>query len=344
MTKPRPITILHPKRTTIATVVLFFCLTLSPTPASEKLTLYAFEQPHMGTLFRIKLYADSKENAQIAATAAFNRIADLDAKLSDYIPDSELKQLGAAPPNQAVPLSVDLFNVLEAALNFAESTDGRFDPTIGYASNLWRRSLRKGILPTPEQLADAKSHSGHHNLALDHENRSATLKIEGMFLDLGGIAKGFAADEALKILNEHNITRAAVAAGGDIRTGDPPPHAPDGWKIPVLGIDRNAEIVTTTVHLKNAAISTSGDREQFVEIDGTQYAHIIDPKTGLGLTHRVTASVIAPTATQSDALATTLCIVGNLDLDLPDATHALLITRDTDGRDQVARTDGFPSS
>ncbi|MEM8953945.1 MAG: FAD:protein FMN transferase [Verrucomicrobiota bacterium] len=296
----------------------------------------------MGTLFRIKLYAQSKKSAQVAATAAFQRIEELNSKLSDYLPQSELNQLAASPSNKPIPVSIDLYNVLDAALTLAKTTNGSFDPTIGYASNLWRRSLRKGLIPSATQIVDAKKHSGYQNVTLDAENNSATLRIEGMFFDLGGIAKGFAADEALKVLAKHHITRAAIAAGGDVRVGAPPPHSPEGWEIPVLGMNRTEEEIITTVMLKNGAISTSGDREQFVEIDGTQYAHIINPNTGLGLTHRVTATVIAPTATQSDALATALCILGRLNIDLPDDTYALLITHDSDGTEREQRSPGFP--
>jgi thiamine biosynthesis lipoprotein len=320
---------------------------LEVTPAvaeDHDLTLYAFEQPHMGTLFRIKLYADSKQEAQVAATAAFNRIDDLNQKLSDYLPQSELNQLAASPANKPVKLSDDLFTVLNQALHTAHFFEGAFDPTIGYSINLWRRSVRKKILPTPQQLADAQARSGYKNLVLDPHSQTATLKIEGMFLDLGGIAKGFAADAAIAVLTEHGITRAAIAAGGDIRLGDPPPDSPQGWKIPVLGMDRDEESITTNVRLKNAAISTSGDREQFVEIDGAQYSHIVNPVTGLGLTRRITATVIAPNATTSDSYATTLCILGpNHHYTLPLDTHSLIITLDKEGKDHVYPSPKFPT-
>jgi thiamine biosynthesis lipoprotein len=347
----------------LALAVSFPLLGVTTAVAEDhELTLYAFEQPHMGTLFRIKLYAESKQDAQIAATAAFNRINDLNQKLSDYLPQSELNQLIENPLNSPVPVSPDLRKILSQSIDLAEKTEGAFDPTVGYYTNLWRRAVRKQKLPTPDQLADARKNTGYKLLEIITDNRPritrdqsgkvteleelaffVVLKTDGLFLDLGGIAKGYAADEALKILQNHNITRAAVAAGGDIRVGDPPPDSPHGWEIPILGMNRDEESITATIHLKNAAISTSGDREQFVDIDGIQYSHIVDPRTGLGLTHRITATVIAPTATQSDSLATTLCILGPGILKLDPDVHSLVITRDDQGHDHSHRSPGFPT-
>jgi thiamine biosynthesis lipoprotein len=315
------------------------------TPAvadDHDLTLYAFEQPHMGTLFRIKLYAESKKEAQIAATAAYKRIDALNSKLSDYLPNSELNQLSKSPAGVPLKLSDDLYAVLKAALQVATTYEGAFDPTIGYATNLWRRSVRKQALPTPEQLDTAQARSGYRNLTLDPQAQSATLAIEGMLFDLGGIAKGFAADAALEVLHAHGISRAAVAAGGDIRLGNAPPDSPDGWEIPVLAMDRNEESHPVTLQHKNAAVSTSGDREQFVEINGRQYSHIVDPRIGLGLSRRITATVIAPTATESDSLATTLCILGPEAVFSDPNLHCLIITRDAEGKDQFHYSPGFP--
>jgi thiamine biosynthesis lipoprotein len=124
-----------------------------------------------------------------------------------------------------------------------------------------------------------------------------------MILDLGGIAKGYACDRALAALNELRITRALIDTGGGMALGDPPPDKP-GWRIGMLG-DSSRVLV-----LKNCGVSTSGDVEQFVEIDGKRYSHIIDPATGLGLTNQAMATVIAPTGLISDALDTPICILG----------------------------------
>ena len=320
---------------------------LGATPASAaapSLTLYAFEQPHMGTLFRIKLYAPSKQEAQVAATAAFNRINELNQKLSDYLPHSELNQLAASPSQQTSQTQQRPLCRPQQGASYRPGLRRRLRPHHRLLHQPLATLCPQKNSPHPATTRRRPSPLRIPNLVLDPLSQTATLKVEGMFLDLGGIAKGFAADAALDVLQKHGITRAAIAAGGDIRLGEPPPDSPQGWEIPVLGMDRDEEAVTTKVHLKNAAISTSGDREQFVEIDGTQYSHIVNPGTGLGLTRRITATVIAPNATTSDSYATTLCILGPAALPLEPGIEALILTRNPQGTDTLTRSPGFPRS
>ena len=131
----------------------------------------------------------------------------------------------------------------------------------------------------------------------------------GMLLDLGGIAKGYAADAALAVLRQHGITRALVAAGGDIAVGDAPPDA-QGWKVGIAPLKKPDAAPEHYLLLKNAGVSTAGDSEQFVEIAGKRYSHIIDPKTGIGLVGRRSVTVVAPNATISDGMDTGLCVLG----------------------------------
>ncbi len=302
----------------------------------------------MGTLFKIKLYAADLDSAREAATAAFDRIEQLDRTCSDYLPGSELNALEAGPHRAPIAISEDLYKVLEAALDLARATGGAFDPTLGHFTNLWRRSTRKGILPTPEQLDEVRAQSGYQHLKLERlDNKpTATLLIDGLVLDLGGIAKGYAADEAFAVLKKHGLTRTAVAAGGDIRVGVPPPDA-EGWEIPVLAPDRDEETFLTTVTLANAAVSSSGNREQFVELGGISYSHIVDPRTGLGLTHAIAATVNAPPATLSHSHATAHCVLGpEADIALAEKTpgmEGLVVTTGEDGEEKRLVTTGFPA-
>jgi thiamine biosynthesis lipoprotein len=263
----------------------------------------------MGTLFTITLYSPDKTNAQLAARAAFERIAALDTVMSDYQADSELMKLCEQPAGKPVPVSADLFEVLEKAQRFSELSDGAFDITVSPFVRLWRFARKKKTLPTSAELAEAARTVGFKKLQLDRKSRTVTLLTPGMRLDLGGIAKGFAADQALRVLRDHGINRALVAASGDIALGDPPPDA-KGWKTGITAIDVRTNDASRTFVLRNAGISTSGDTEQSVEIDGIRYSHIVDPGTGLGLTHRIQVTVIAPDATTTDALATALCVLG----------------------------------
>ena len=144
---------------------------------------------------------------------------------------------------------------------------------------------------------------------MDSRNRTVTLLRPNMRLDLGGIAKGYAADAALKILKKRGMPRALVAASGDLAIGDPPPGE-DGWKIGVTSIDTHGNESAESLVLRNAGVSTSGDTEQAIEINGVRYSHILDPATGLGLTNRIQVTIVAPNATTSDGLATACCILG----------------------------------
>ena len=275
---------------------------------ADGLKRYEFEQPHMGTLFKITLYASNESSARIASDAAFSKVASLDRIMTDYDVESELMRLCRQPINTPVQVSEDLFTVLEESLRIARASDGAFDPTIGPVIRLWRRARRQGILPTPEQIQHAQNSVGWQKLILDASTRTVTLLALDMQLDLGGIAKGYAADKALAVLRENGITRALVAASGDIAAGDPPPGS-RGWRVSI-GTPYSSNALSKTFLLNNAAVSTSGDTEQFVVIGGKRYSHIVDPHTGIGLTNQLQVSVWARHATLSDAFATTVCVLG----------------------------------
>jgi thiamine biosynthesis lipoprotein len=264
---------------------------------------FEFSEPHMGTVFRIVLYAEDEAAARKAATAAFQRVAQLDAALSDYKDDSELMRLPlAGQVSQPVPVSDDLYRVLVTAQEIAARTGGAFDVTVGPLVRLWRRARRTGELPDPESLAQARQLTGYTMLRIDPKTRSVLLKRRGMLLDLGGIAKGYAAQEALAVLGRHGIHSALVAAGGDIVTGEPPPGEP-GWRVGV------GSPPSQYLSLHHAAVSTSGDAEQHVEIGGVRYSHIVDPRTGLGVTGRSSVTVVAPEGALADALATAASVL-----------------------------------
>lgn len=274
----------------------------------DSLERFEFEEPHMGTLFHLTLYAPSQAAAESASAAAFARIAQLNNLLTDYDPESELMRLCQQPAGTAVRVSPELFTILAEARRIAEISGGTFDPTIGPVVRLWRRARRTEVLPTPTQLAVARSRVGWQKISLNPDQQTVTLLTNDMQLDLGGIAKGYAADEALRVLREQGITRALVAASGDIAAGDPPPGQ-TGWRVSI-GTPFQREGVERTLNLANAAVSTSGDSEQFVIIGGIRYSHIVDPRTGVGLTNRCQVSVVATRAMETDALATAISILG----------------------------------
>ncbi len=271
---------------------------------------FEFTQPQMGLPFRIVLHAPDAATAEAAAKAAFARIAQLNDILSDYDTDSELSRLSrTAGEGRAIPVSADLWRMLQRSQAMARQTDGAFDVTVGPCVNLWRKARREKELPRADLLQAAKERVGWKKLELDSRNQTAKLRVPDMRLDLGAIAKGYAVDEALKVLRHHGVTKALVAGGGDMAVGDPPPGK-SGWRIELAPPDVANAPPARFVSLANAALATSGDLFQHVEIDGRRYSHIVDPRTGMGLIDHSLVAVIAPDCTTADSLATAVSVLG----------------------------------
>lgn len=260
---------------------------------------FEFTQLHMGVAARIVLYAQDEPSAASAAAAAFSRIAALDSALTDYRTDSELMRLCEAAGGPPVHVSDDLFILLQRAAAISEASDGAFDISIGPVVRLWREARATSRPPDPEALARAKSLVNHRNIILDPRRRTAQLLQPGMQLDLGGIAKGYAAQEGVKALRARGHARALVALAGDIALGDPPPGK-RAWSVAIA----SGPSAAPAIHLANTCISTSGDAEQHIDIDGVRYSHIINPATGKGSTQKVQITTISPDGAVADALAT----------------------------------------
>lgn len=268
----------------------------------------------MGLPVRILLHAPDERRAESAARAAFARIAKLDAMMSDYKPDSELRRLG--DEGQAwTPVSPDLLEVLTTAIAVARATDGAFDPTAGPLVALWRETRKTGRLPAPAAIEAARTSVGWTHVEIDRARGAVRLMKPGMQLDLGGIAKGYILGEALRVLRMSGLGRALVESGGDIVVGSGPPGLA-GWRIDAPSAD--ALFRGRASRLTNSALATSGSSEQFVEIDGVRYSHVIDPRTGMAVTSQVTARVIADDGATADALATALTVLG------PDGARQIL--------------------
>jgi len=275
---------------------------------------FTFERSLMGTQFTVVCHAEDADAAARAADAAFGIAEKMNATASDYLADSELSLLSSQSVGTPIRISEMLYDLLEHSRQLAEMTDGAFDPTLGPLTKLWRETRDDGRLPGSDMLESARAATGWRYFTLDPEMRTVTLHRENMAFDLGGVAKGYAADLMLESLADAGISRAMIVAGGDIRLGDPPPGR-GGWRVALQTFDpaRPDEVVT----LANAAVSTSGDLHQWVEVGGIRHSHIVDPATGLGLTRRIAASVIADQAKFSDPIATAACVLG------PDASDAL---------------------
>jgi thiamine biosynthesis lipoprotein len=273
-------------------------------PAPEPLERHEYSRTLMGTEARVVLYAPAERTAREAAEAAFERMSRLEDVMSDWRETSELSALGRAAGSASRPVSRDLFAVLVGARALAEASGGAFDPTVGPVVLLWREARRTGKPPAADRIDSARHLVGWRELELNPgPPPTARLARDGMRLDLGGIGKGFAAQEAVELLRARGLPRALVSLAGDVVCGDPPPGR-DGWDV---AIGAGGE----TVPLARAAISTSGDAEQFVEIGGVRHSHVVDPRTGLALTGSSWVTVTAPDGAVADALSTAASVLGD---------------------------------
>jgi FAD:protein FMN transferase len=324
----------------IALLVLIVCRHLAETEPT--LARYEFTEPQMGVPFKIVVYAPSDEAANRAAAAAYARVATLNTILSDYENDSELSRFSRGAPNaEPMKVSDDLWYVLSRSQELSKATDGAFDITVGPLVQLWRRARRQKELPRPDLLRRALAATGYRALELDPDRQTARLTRSNMRLDLGGIGVGYAVDEAMKVLRERGIRSAMIDASGDIAVSEAPPGR-TGWVIG-LSPDANGK-PTRLLSLANVALTSTSDEVQYVEIDGVRYSHIVDPKTGLGLTDRSSATVIAPDCTTADSYDTAIAVMGPIKgLKLVKATRGVeaIITRIENGKRVTVESRGF---
>jgi thiamine biosynthesis lipoprotein len=262
----------------------------------------------MGTEATVSVAGD-EALARDAARAAFARMHAIEAVLSDYRSDSEAMRL-ARVVGAAQPASEDLLRVLAVAAEVHELSDGGFDVTVGPLTALWREARRTGVAPSADALEDARRRSGAHLLALDRAAGAIAFAVEGMRLDFGGIGKGYAAQEALRTLEAHGAERAMVAIAGDIALGAPP-RGRAGWRVAIDMPDGSR----VTLALRDCCVSTSGDSEQWFELDGVRRSHVVDPRTGLGATSRTQVTVIGSDGAFVDALASAASILEPADAD-----------------------------
>ena len=318
-----------------------------PGPAAA--TRVSQTQRLMGVPWTITVYAASEAVGDAAIAAGFAEVARLERILSDYDPQSELSRLSAAAPTSAPkPVSDDLWRVLERAVEIRDATDGAFDPTVGPLTSLWRQARRSGRLPLAGKLAAAREAVGRETLRLAPDTRGVVLAQPAMRLDLGGIGMGYAVDRAVEVLNRHGMTSAMVDASGDIAVTAAPPGT-SGWRIAVAPLGPAGTAPGDTLEpllLTHAAVTTSGDAFQAVEIDGRRYSHIVDPRTGLGVAGLAAVTVVAPDCTTADAMATAASVLGpeqaaHVIAGLPGC--AARFVRQRDGQTHVSKTPRWPS-
>jgi thiamine biosynthesis lipoprotein len=301
-------------------VAIIFCLSLAIVSylgfaGKKRVKADSGYQLVMGTFARIVVVAKDNTTGTKCVEAGLAEIHRVDELMSDYIENSEISRINKEAAQRPVQVSETTYEVIQKSLEFSKLTDGSFDITVGPLVDIFHKLKEERVAPTPEQIAQAKAKVGFEKLILDDENKTVRFAVEGMRIDLGGIAKGYAVDKAIETARGLGAAGVMVDIGGDVRCLGAPPEGRDDWRIgledpnsAVEGMSGGGLVLTLTV--TDAAVATSGDYQQFVMIEGKRYSHIMNRKTGTSVEGLSSVTIIADNATDADALATSVTVMG----------------------------------
>lgn len=297
---------------TIAVAALSVAVAGAGGPAAQP-ALHRQARRLMGTLCEIQVYHADAAVAADATTAALDEMARVDGLLSNYIPDSELSVMNHTAATAPAVVSAELFGFVRHCRDFVERTHGAFDPTVGPLVRAWGFTTPAPARPSDEAVAAAKARSGFEKVRLDESAHTVAYAVPGMEIDPGGIGKGYAVDRAVEVLARAGIGAALVSAGGSTLYAIGRPPGRDGWRVAIAD-PADVETPVAIVALRDASISTSGVSYQSVRDAGRRFSHIFDPRTGEPVENMCQATVVAPTATDSDALSKAAFILSRADL------------------------------
>jgi thiamine biosynthesis lipoprotein len=260
----------------------------------------------MGTFATLTAIAPDETTAAAAVEAGYARLEDVNRLMSDYIAESEIGQLNQQPAGEPLSLSPETLRCLQRAIEVSHLSGGAFDVTCRPLVALWRASGREGRLPSEQDLADTRSHVGVDKITLNAEAGTAARTADGVQVDLGGIAKGYALDLAAEAMRNTGANSALVDVGGDVLAiGANAAGRP--WRVGIKHPFR--EGIYAVLELSDRAVATSGVQQRFYEIDGKRYSHIIDPRTGWPAEQAPSVTVIAADGLTADAWATVFSVL-----------------------------------
>jgi thiamine biosynthesis lipoprotein ApbE/Na+-translocating ferredoxin:NAD+ oxidoreductase RnfG subunit len=306
----------------------------------------------MGTIAEITAYGDNIETVRNAINLAFSEINRLDNLMSTYKEESEMSRVNREATKGPTTCDDELLNIIEDSLRYSALTDGAFDITVGPLMKLWQFRKSKGVNGRPnghaffvsqEELNAVMPAVSYKNIVIFPRKKRISFKNPHTQLDLGGIGKGYAVDRAFDVLKKNGITSACINFGGNIRVmGSPPGRG--GWKIAVQH-PRQKDAVLGYLELTNGAISTSGDYEKFLTINGKRYSHIIDPRNGKPVEGMMSVTLLAKTATQADVLSTSVFVMNLKEglklIEKLGGIEAILIYEGKDSRYHQKMSKGF---
>lgn len=253
----------------------------------------------------VDIRVDARNSEQLV-NQAFAEIERVEETLSRYINTSEVSTINSHA-GEWVEVSQITIELIKEALRIAELSDGAFDVTVGAVMDLWGFGTGQYKVPSEEEIAQALETVGYERVEIDESKRQVRIP-EGTVLDLGGIAKGFAVDEAAKFLRKNNVKRAIINAGGDIAAiGRRPDDTP--WRVGVQNPDNPSDI-RWILPLENSCVVTSGDYQRYFVYDDQKWHHIIDPRTGYPASELQSVTIITERATLADALSTAIFVLG----------------------------------
>ena len=260
----------------------------------------------MGTVIRVEVWHESADVRTQGIDSVLDEMERVNRLMSPYIEESQLSKINQYAHEGPVEIDQDLFDVIARSLQISDLSDGAFDITYASVGHLF--NYRKEVKPTKEEIEHAKSFVDYNNVILDKEQLTISFLKQGVKIDLGGIAKGFAVDRSIRLLKEHGIKHALVSAGGDTRLlGD---RRGRPWLVGIRDPENKAEVVVM-LPLEDEALSTSGDYERFFIEDGIKYHHIIQPTTGKSASEVRSVSILAQDSMTSDALSTSVFVMGS---------------------------------
>jgi thiamine biosynthesis lipoprotein len=264
----------------------------------------------MGSTFSIVLYGIDPDQMESAISAAFAEVRRLDDMLSNFLSASEWSKVNRMAGLGPVSVSEELFRLLAACEEYSRLTDGAFDISVGPLVDAWGFLGGSGHLPDQATVTSARSRVGHDNIHLDAAARTVRFGRQGMYLDPGGIGKGYAVDNMAGVLRRHGVENALVtgSASSIYGLGVPPDHS-EGWPVDILD-PLNPRKPLCEVFLNNLALSTTGSRAKSFSEEGRSYSHVIDPRTGYPASGALQVSVLSPRAIDGEAWAKPFFING----------------------------------
>lgn len=321
----------------IRAFVVFMCLFLVFMTGCRKNNGQSYEKVEktdymMGTVVTLKVYVEDVDKGERAIEKAFERIEQIENLMSLNVENSEINRINGLAGERAVKVSQDTFDVIRKGLYYGKLSRGLFDISVGPLVKLWGIGTEHPRIPSETELENAINRISYRDIEVNEDTKEIRLAKPGMVIDLGGIAKGYAADEVKEIFLSEGIKHAIINLGGNVLTvgekydgndwniGIQDPYAPTGSS---MGL----------VRIKDRTVVTSGDYERYFEKNGKRYHHILNPKTGYPEDNNLKGvTIIADYSFDADALSTTVFLLGKdkgMELvEKLDGVEAIMITEE----------------